>query len=589
MITSASTDSRTFRSPGLPGLMLVLGLALTATVSLAADSSSELGFDRSLAAEKARAEVAGGFVPPEFSTAHVAAAVSANLRPDKVFAPRYDAREDGYVTPPRNQGACGACYAFGSAADVESRLLMMGEGEYDLSENSIKECHYQDSSCSGGNQYMTMSYLSDAGVVLESCDPYATSDVTCATGCAVQYQVLDWCAVSGNTVPATDVIKQYLVDHGPLHTTVYAGDGSDPAWESTFSSYDGTGALYYTGNHVPNHSVFIIGWDDSIAHGGGTGAWIVKNSWGTTWGGTCGYGTVEGYFYIAYGSASVGMYTSYVGALMAPNPDADLLLNDEGGCTSNFGGIGTSLWALARHDVPADTYVHRVEFWTTDVTDDVDVYVYDTFAMGSLGGQLAVSLNNSYTEPGYHYVELATPLAVTAGQDLYVAIKFQNQSYIYPMSVDGDGPVNSGYSWYSVDGASWYSLATNNADTNIRVRTCTDLVLSNEGYGDGDGEDTPDNGLVPRELQVRAAWPNPFNPTTNIEYNLPWNATVTVSISDLQGRRVRVLVDQPEVAGIHHVVWYGQDDNGRAVPSGVYFCQVTAGEQSRSQKLVLLK
>ena len=76
--------------------------------------------------------------------------------------------------------------------------------------------------------------------------------------------------------------------------------GKDDAWYDEFNSYDGSYTLYHPGAEAPAHIVLIVGWDDSLSHAGGTGGWIVKNSWGTQWG-------KEGFFTIAYGSASIGM------------------------------------------------------------------------------------------------------------------------------------------------------------------------------------------------------------------------------------------------------------------------------------------
>lgn len=564
-------------------------LALTLAALLAASTS--LGetapqLTRDTAADKSStAETGGGFIPPEFSTAHISANVAVNLRPDKVLPGSYDARADGYVTAVRNQGSCGACYAFGTAADLESRLLVAGRGAYDLSENSIKECNYQDASCAGGNQFMTVSHLSRTGVALESCDPYVTSDAACNTGCPGPFLVADWLALSGGTLPDPAVIKQYILDYGPVHTTLFAGDATTPAFSAQFNNYDGSGVLYYTGTNTPNHSVFLVGWDDDIAHAGGTGAWIVKNSWGTNWGGPCGYGSTGGYFYIAYGSASVGMYSSVTREFLDADSRLSTLSHDEGGYTSAFSYGGTTVWGLSSLTAAADTYLHRVEFWTTDVTTDVDVYIYGGFNGTSVSNLLTTSLNHSYAEPGYHYVQLAEPLALTAGQTVHVVVKFANVSYTYPLAVDMDGPTDSGKSYASYNGSAWTNLATYNADTTIRARVSTDTALAIEDPG----PDAPPPATLPLNLRLDAAYPNPFNPSTTVEYTLYRPGPVQLAVHDLRGARVRILVAENKEAGTHQVVWDGRDDRGQLVPSGLYFCRAAAGSQTDGLKLVLLK
>lgn len=83
--------------------------------------------------------------------------------------------------------------------------------------------------------------------------------------------------------------------------------------------------------------------------------------------------------------------------------------------------------------------------------------------------------------------------------------------------------------------------------------------------------------------------PNPFNPSTTIEYSLPERANVNVSIYNLLGRRVVTLVDRTIPAGTHQVVWEGKDESGAVVATGVYLYRVQAGEVIESRKMVLLK
>ena len=82
--------------------------------------------------------------------------------------------------------------------------------------------------------------------------------------------------------------------------------------------------------------------------------------------------------------------------------------------------------------------------------------------------------------------------------------------------------------------------------------------------------------------------PNPFHPVTTIRYSLGEGAEVLVRVVDASGRSVRTLVDGPQAAGRHEVLWSAEDDAGRRVPAGVYFYQIQAGGYARSQKMVLL-
>lgn len=83
--------------------------------------------------------------------------------------------------------------------------------------------------------------------------------------------------------------------------------------------------------------------------------------------------------------------------------------------------------------------------------------------------------------------------------------------------------------------------------------------------------------------------PNPFNPTTMINFSLGAREHVTVSVYDASGRLVRTLLDETRGAGSHDVQWDGRDDAGVTVGSGVYFYRLTAGNHSESKKMVMLK
>lgn len=83
--------------------------------------------------------------------------------------------------------------------------------------------------------------------------------------------------------------------------------------------------------------------------------------------------------------------------------------------------------------------------------------------------------------------------------------------------------------------------------------------------------------------------PNPFNPSTTLSFELAAAGRARLVLFDLQGRRVRTLVDGELPAGPHACVWDGRDDAGRAATSGVYLARLTAGDQVRRVRLTLLK
>jgi len=97
----------------------------------------------------------------------------------------------------------------------------------------------------------------------------------------------------------------------------------------------------------------------------------------------------------------------------------------------------------------------------------------------------------------------------------------------------------------------------------------------------GDGEPM-------QPLEVRA-WPNPFNPSTTLGFSLSAPARAVVDVYNVQGRRVRRLLNEELPAGDHRVNWDGRDGEGRAVATGVYFCRLRAGGRDAATKMLLLK
>ncbi len=83
--------------------------------------------------------------------------------------------------------------------------------------------------------------------------------------------------------------------------------------------------------------------------------------------------------------------------------------------------------------------------------------------------------------------------------------------------------------------------------------------------------------------------PNPFNPTTEIKYQLSSEANVELTIYNLKGQKIRTLVDDYKSSGIHSVVWNGRDENDLEVSSGLYFYRLDTGTYSEIKKTLLLK
>jgi hypothetical protein len=94
---------------------------------------------------------------------------------------------------------------------------------------------------------------------------------------------------------------------------------------------------------------------------------------------------------------------------------------------------------------------------------------------------------------------------------------------------------------------------------------------------------------TPAMSRLYPSYPNPFNPSTRIVFDVRNASAVSIKIYDVSGRLVRVLVQRDYAAGRYEVAWDGRDESGRVVASGTYFCRMTAGAYSDTKKIVLLK
>jgi hypothetical protein len=98
------------------------------------------------------------------------------------------------------------------------------------------------------------------------------------------------------------------------------------------------------------------------------------------------------------------------------------------------------------------------------------------------------------------------------------------------------------------------------------------------------------NAELPDAFGLAQNYPNPFNPSTSIEYTLKTAESVTISVYNINGQRIRELVANRRFgAGTHQVVWDGRDDKGELVSTGVYLYKITTDSFSESRKMLLMK
>ncbi len=235
----------------------------------------------------------------------------------------------GGCTPVRDQGQCGSCWAFGTVGALESAILINDGASKDLSEQYLVSCNMEGWGCDGGwwaHDYHEWKYPPSEpgpGAVYEAEFPYTATDSSC-DGPYTHYETItDWAFIGNDSsVPATDAIKQAIVDYGPVAAAVCV--------DSAFQGYtDGVFNPRKPCNQL-NHAIVLVGWDDTL------GAWRLRNSWGPDWG-------EDGYMWIAYGKSQVGYSANYVvyggGTEPTPTPTPEPTSTPEPGDTIHVSAI----------------------------------------------------------------------------------------------------------------------------------------------------------------------------------------------------------------------------------------------------------
>ena len=98
-----------------------------------------------------------------------------------------------------------------------------------------------------------------------------------------------------------------------------------------------------------------------------------------------------------------------------------------------------------------------------------------------------------------------------------------------------------------------------------------------------------DGVSIPDVYALHQNYPNPFNPTTQIKYDLPEDAMVSITIYDLMGRQVKTLVNSSQTAGYRSIQWNATNNEGQPVSAGLYLYTIQAGKFRQTKKMVLLK
>nr|WP_321268662.1 T9SS type A sorting domain-containing protein [uncultured Sulfurimonas sp.] len=94
---------------------------------------------------------------------------------------------------------------------------------------------------------------------------------------------------------------------------------------------------------------------------------------------------------------------------------------------------------------------------------------------------------------------------------------------------------------------------------------------------------------LPAAVNITGNYPNPFNPSTTINFSINEAGLTSVFIYNIMGQKVKTLVSEYMNPGVHNIVWDGRDESGNTVSSGVYICRLKMGEQAVTKQMMLLK
>jgi cathepsin C len=222
-----------------------------------------------------------------------------------------------YDSPIRKQGECGSCYAIAAVSVLEARIRIKSNNRLKplLSPSSIISCSRLNQGCAGGYPYLVGKHGREQGFVEESCQPYSESDDKCYNYCFHQkvWKVKDYGYVGGYYGGCDEEsMMRELYENGPIIVAINATPElyyySNGIFHSEAKKTEGKCEKMVKPWEYTNHAVVLIGWGEENVNDNVVKFWILKNSWGDTWG-------EKGYFRMNRGSnmASVeaqGVYLS---------------------------------------------------------------------------------------------------------------------------------------------------------------------------------------------------------------------------------------------------------------------------------------
>ena len=337
--------------------------------------------------------------------------------------PYFDLRNFNAVTPVKDQGSNGACWAFGATAAIESAFKMATGIDLDISEDNIQNSglrysfYGKPSNTEGGKLLGGLAYaLSWLGIVNSEYDAYdELGKISQILFTPDSYHLTDAMFVNSNNRTA---IKEALLKYGALTIHINGANPNNLYYNST------THGLYCNNASLGNHFVTIVGWNDTYSRNnfninpGEDGAWIVKNSWGTGWGD-------NGYFYLSYADAPY--LNAAAIAYIINNTDVyNKLYQYDIPAIDDF---------LTYTDINTLSYANTYESVGNDLIGAVGTYFYDggiSYTVKvKVNGNLVYSQKGKSSYYGYQTIKLDKTVAINEGDKFSIEIEVDTNRVPY--------------------------------------------------------------------------------------------------------------------------------------------------------------